>query len=724
VPTLSPAHSSRRAHGMLDELPAQDVRGSVTRALPKAVQDRQLAGDIGAADLVAGNAAERNDEELPSSTVAASDTTVAVPQRIMQSGGGQPGTPAAAPTGEGAGATGAPAELAGRAEAVEAAPGPPAVGGGTGSPPGAGRGPAVVATTAAETVELAGSPASSGSATAPGDELQGPAATELAHGGKVGPINAGVVSGGGEISSLGADINTVPAVGSSRRPGLPSVNDGPLVRDDVSRGGPGKRTSRVQPSDDGATVDLADLVSPSDVTPGPGSDVALAVGDPLPGPASRWAGQALPADIDAPVGVGGLGSSPTVEVGLPTRRASETSADLQVDAPRFNRNRLGGQPNLDPTAAMPTESFQRRMQRIQGTGDAPQGPGPQTEDAIELGLVFLAKAQLPDGRWSLDRFAKVDGLPQLASDAAATGLALLAFQGAGYNHLDFRYAQTVRAGIDFLIKNQQSDGSLFVPMDEESNRVVQFYSHSIAALAVCEAYGMTQDPRLREPAQRAIDYIVETQNAQRGGWRYTQGVSSDTSVTGWMMMALKSGELANLQVPKETYQRIDGWLDKAQASPTEPHLYCYNPYAPDAAEQRAGRSPSPTMTSVGLLMRLYLGWRRNNPAMARGAVYLVKRLPAIGTKSDPQRDTYYWYYGTQVMFHMGGQYWRDWNQALHPLLVDTQIHEGELAGSWDPRRPVPDRWGPHGGRLYVTTLNLLSLEVTYRHLPLYEDTAK
>jgi hypothetical protein len=76
------------------------------------------------------------------------------------------------------------------------------------------------------------------------------------------------------------------------------------------------------------------------------------------------------------------------------------------------------------------------------------------------------------------------------------------------------------------------------------------------------------------------------------------------------------------------------------------------------------------------------------------------------------------------MFHMRGKYWSAWNDRLHPLLVSEQIQGGPLAGSWDPRRPVPDRWGPHAGRLYVTTLNLLSLEVYYRHLPLYESTGK
>ncbi len=73
---------------------------------------------------------------------------------------------------------------------------------------------------------------------------------------------------------------------------------------------------------------------------------------------------------------------------------------------------------------------------------------------------------------------------------------------------------------------------------------------------------------------------------------------------------------------------------------------------------------------------------------------------------------------------MGGQYWGDWNRHLHPLLVGSQIREGDLEGSWDPRNPLPDRWAPLAGRLYVTTMNLLSLEVAYRHLPLYEDMAR
>ncbi len=261
-------------------------------------------------------------------------------------------------------------------------------------------------------------------------------------------------------------------------------------------------------------------------------------------------------------------------------------------------------------------------------------------------------------------------------------------------------------------------------MDETSNLNARFYSHSIAALALCEAYGMTQDEAIREPAQRAVNFMVETQDPVGGGWRYQPGFESDTSVSGWFMMALKSAELSGLQVPKPTFEKIRDWLDRAQASPEKRYLYRYNPLAADTPTTRHGRVPNPTMTGVGLLMRLYLGWRRDNEDMAQGADYLLQNMPAEGTRNDPTRDTYYWYYATQVLFHMGGERWKTWNRQLYPLLIRSQIQTGEMAGSWDPSNPVPDRWGMFAGRLYVTTLNLLSLEVYYRHLPIYEETAR
>jgi hypothetical protein len=396
---------------------------------------------------------------------------------------------------------------------------------------------------------------------------------------------------------------------------------------------------------------------------------------------------------------------------------------LQLRAARFLRSQAGGLPAVSTTAIVASDAFSSRGARLRG--DVPAGgrgaPGPQTEEAIERGLAFLARYQTPAGGWSLQGYPEG---AQLVSDTAATALAVIAFQGAGYNHREFQYKDVVRGGIDALVHSQKENGDLFVPLDDESNRSVWLYSHSLAAIALCEAYGMTHDPALKEPAQKAIDFIVASQHQSSGGWRYSPGVGADTSVTGWMMMALKSGQLAGLDVPSETFARIGAWLDRAQQSRAEPHLYRYNPDAANTPEQRHGRAASKTMTSVGLLMRLYTGWKRDNPSMIRGAQYLAENPPAIGTSRAPLRDTYYWYYATQVMAHMGGEPWHAWNSRLHPLIVQSQIRQGAYAGSWDPQSPLPDRWGPHAGRLYVTTMNLLSLEVQYRKLPLYEETIK
>jgi hypothetical protein len=469
-------------------------------------------------------------------------------------------------------------------------------------------------------------------------------------------------------------------------------------------------------------------VTPSPAAIGPAATVAArATSAPAElGPASTSlpakSDARLPVRIPAPQGIGGVAAEVAPDVGTPSRRARPESRVVQADA-RLLARTSGGPPSIDGRTREPASAFARRPMRQQrGAADKTTE---QTEAAIELGLVFLARHQAPDGSWSLQFAPEGDDNPDPAAsyraETAATGLALLSFLGAGYDHYGGQYAHVVQRALDHLIKYQRPDGDLYRPQDDASDRNARLYSHGIAAIALGEAYGMTGDQALAEPAQKAVDFIVAAQDSARGGWRYIPGSGSDTSVSGWQLMALKSGELAGLDVPRAAYDKVERWLDRAQATSAQ---YVYNPAAPETPEQGHGRRPSSSMTAVGLLMRLYTGLNRDDAHMIEGAEYLLGRLPENGTAAEPARDTYYWYYATQVMFHMRGKYWQAWNDRLHPLLVDEQIQSGPLAGSWNPRRPVPDRWGPHGGRIYVTTLNLLSLEVFYRHLPLYESTAQ
>lgn len=457
---------------------------------------------------------------------------------------------------------------------------------------------------------------------------------------------------------------------------------------------------------------------PNSATATSGQRLVLGPGREEPG--RRRGG--LPVRNSADIGPGGLSASDPRDVGLPSRHARDESLLVHTSPRRFLLERSGMRPALDATAVEPTEFFERRDPDTRGKWVEQFGGSPSAERAVELGLDYLTREQFEDGHWSLHQspndFGKEDvGFGQMSSDTAATGLALLSFFGAGYTHLGDKHRETVRAGVDWLVERQKDDGSLFTGGSE----YVWLYSHGIAAIALCEAYGMTRDPALREPAERAIRFIVRAQHKTLGGWRYQPGHESDTSVSGWQLMAMKSAQMAGLEVPEEAMARTAKWLDIAQADGGT--RYAYNPYAADTPQQRAGRSPNLAMTAEGLLMRMYLGWNRSDDRIRGGADHLLRNLPELGSGANSTRDAYYWYYATQVMFHVGGEHWAAWNERLRPLLEKSQQQEGALAGSWLPAGQNRDRWGHAGGRHYVTTMHLLMLEVYYRHLPLFQSGA-
>jgi len=339
-----------------------------------------------------------------------------------------------------------------------------------------------------------------------------------------------------------------------------------------------------------------------------------------------------------------------------------------------------------------------------------EGGTTASERAVTEGLAWIARHQRKDGGWSLDTSGQCQIAPGcgqetlFVSDTAATGLALLPFLGAGHIHNQpSRYQQQVKGGIDWLIAVQQKHGELFLGGHIHS----QFYSHAIASMALCEAYGLSKDPRLKQPAQQAINFIVESQNKYDGGWRYSPGMEGDTSVFGWQMFALRSARLAGLNVPTNVVKGCSLYLD--QASTDKSRLtYSYLP----------GGNPTPVMTAEALLCRQYLGWPRDYPTMIKGVAGVWQEL-----QLDPQRNIYYWYYSTQLLHNMQNKAWKQWNPQIREGLIATQIEsKGCDQGSWSPFLPQPDRWGRQAGRLYQTSMSILTLEVYYRFLPLYRNT--
>jgi hypothetical protein len=216
---------------------------------------------------------------------------------------------------------------------------------------------------------------------------------------------------------------------------------------------------------------------------------------------------------------------------------------------------------------------------------------------------------------------------------------------------------------------------------------------------------MTQDSYVGHAAQRAVKFVESGQN-QDGGWRYQhESTDGDTSVFGWQMMALKSGSMAGLEVDPEIFQNGEKWLDRV-SSGNYNGTFCYIP----------GRGATPSMTGVGLLASQYLGAKRNDPQVNEAMEYLLANMP-----TTDERDMYYWYYATLALHNVPGPQWDTWNRQMRRLLIENQVKSGCAEGSWSPN---DDRWGNYGGRLMMTSLAALTLEVYYRYLPLYQLDTK
>ncbi len=330
-----------------------------------------------------------------------------------------------------------------------------------------------------------------------------------------------------------------------------------------------------------------------------------------------------------------------------------------------------------------------------------------SEKSVALALAWLAEHQRSDGSWTFNLRqcpscggnCRDSGTNE--STIAATALGVLPFLAAGNTPAKGKYKRVVARGIDYLLSQGETTGFGTSFRDGPGN----MYSHGLAAIAICETYAMLT-PRERsryrnlEYAVQEATSFIEYAQADDGGWRYTPKQAGDTSVSGWQMMALKSAELAGLGVSSSTLLGMRSFLRDVVAIDGGSRYS----YMRDSSE-------SNSTDAIGLLCRLYLDWRVDNPDLLKGA----KRL-ADGDRS--LSDPYYLYYVSQLLHNVGGSVWNDWNREMREKLIRAQRMDGHERGSWYP--DTPGGHSSSGGRLYATSLNCMVLEVYYRHMPLYQ----
>ena len=345
------------------------------------------------------------------------------------------------------------------------------------------------------------------------------------------------------------------------------------------------------------------------------------------------------------------------------------------------------------------------------------GGSTATESAVEAALRWLARHQEADGSWDPTKYEAQGGAAKLR--VGCTGLALLAFLGAGYTEKSGAFAENVRRAEGWLMKQQKPNGGIF---EGEGGgwETSAGYHHAVAGLALAEAYGMGRDPEVGRVAQKAVDYSLKVHQKPYSGWRYdARADDPDVSVTGWFVMQLKSAKVAGLRADGAGFQGAQNLLD-AMTDKDGRVMY--------GASGHTTRTPS--MTAVGMVCRQFMGAARESPLLLKGAEFLAKEPPSwqrnqeAGDFEAGDYGFYYWYYGTLAMFQTGGDRWAKWNEALKPTLVNNQCR-GPLPlsgaatdrdGSWDPKGRYVDK---EAGRVFTTALGALTLEVYYRYLPIY-----
>lgn len=405
-----------------------------------------------------------------------------------------------------------------------------------------------------------------------------------------------------------------------------------------------------------------------------------------------------PGDVDVPVDL----NEPVLEPGdalSPAQLASSDPTEAMVASIAAPAAPLGLEASSVESSAIEMALTGREAGMKESLRRAYGGTS-STETAVTQALMWLARNQRDDSLWSLT--GKYSDGANSENKEAATAMALLAFQGAGYTPQSDRkdpFTAPVTKAWNALLKRQDDNGNFF----QEGAGTTRLYTQALCTIAICELYGMTGDSQYRDAAQRAVDYCVKVQ-APEGGWRYQPGVDSDTSVTGWFVMALQSARMAGLDVPSPTLGRVGDFLDMVAHDGGAQYGYVPN----------QGKKLS--MTAEGLLCRQYLGWRQDDKRLRRGVGVLTRNLP---TADGGQTHVYYWYYAAQVCHHMEGEPWRKWNGAMRETLPALQIRDGKERGSWDPTVDVTVGVGG-GGRLFVTCLATYMLEVYYRHLPIYQ----
>ena len=374
-----------------------------------------------------------------------------------------------------------------------------------------------------------------------------------------------------------------------------------------------------------------------------------------------------------------------------------------------------------------------------------QGGGShETETAVLLGLNWLSRHQNEDGSWSAKGYVERCGQLEKYKgnckphgvhasikdefDEGLTGLVLLAFLGAGYTHTSrdtydgINFGDVVRQGLHYLFSSQDRDGCVGPRTGD-----AYLYNHTIAALALMEAYGISGSNKIKDPAERAFRFLVEAQ-IDGEGWGNVKGdYASNMGVTSLAIMTAKAAQLSGLKLDfGEIYDGPSAWLNEVsfKGGPKDNRRWMAGYQAPNESQPSIKgvndkTDPHPGMTAAAALCRVLIDQNKKDEKVVDAVEVLSEDLPEWKRNAI---DYHYWHVGSLFLYQFDGPEgpkWRAWNRAMVEALVKNQNRRrrDDKYGSWVPMGP----WSNVGGRVYATAINTLTLEVYYRYASVFNS---
>ena len=322
--------------------------------------------------------------------------------------------------------------------------------------------------------------------------------------------------------------------------------------------------------------------------------------------------------------------------------------------------------------------------------------GKGTDEAVDLALLWLSEHQEYDGSWDATKYEGSE-----KDKVSMTGIALLAFLGAGYTEDIGPFKNTLRKGLSWLNNTVAEKG--------DNPHFGRNYASAIALMALSEASLMGSKSITKTNANKLAQMFV---NQYQGiAWRYDGGNDEDQSVSGWIALGLKSAKMAEVEALKskradQIFEQYKNYVTRVTSEGTGFGQYT----------MKDNNHAKEHMTWVGIFQRQFLGFPKNDPYLTAAAINSVdwtKSNKWVG--GNKAGDVYGVYYGTLAAFQSQGEFWKTWNPKMKSTLLNSQ-RKGDpklLGGSWDPTEGVT---AAHGGRVITTAMMALSLEIYYRYL--------